>query len=1447
MAEKRHLESVDTVSYSKLPRLEPELSQLHTADLCKSGVLSGHVSENHYNYKGSYFSYPVNYHEGPKSLTHWTPAEAYPHCTGSVANQQLQTEKALCMLYKHEAESFGARGQTLGHEKGSECISRDAFSTQERWASYMGYPGYVPQGWIHSYMAQQSPRVQTRCPSLAVPKPIYRHHVYSPKSGYSPKSSLDLGMPVESTLKLPQGTEWALPPLGPLSCTENPSYGMDVPKKAAVAETNFLALPPGAKDAATSTAGFSPYHKSFEKCQGGQQASFLDGNYPSTCSSHKTIFEAHGSNLSTHAWSKLPPPVNPLAHPPPLIYQDRSSTCYPLTSYPLTSHEQMLLYHQNYGQVEKPNSSLSLAACKGFGSSGSEEPPILPGSYFPPTPRSYHPGHLESYPYKLVGPPPMTPGLQKARNQMQQQCSSATKVDTPQKPPPAANAQPQKSPYCGSLPPRGWRKVRRVMEQTNKNFPSQQPAPQTEAVQPLSSLDQLPGFFDASGQMQETSCGAGLCSSEKAKSREKEPPHIPKWSTLNADVKKRNVDNHKTESGACIIIPDSPITPCSSYSKTDQAPNVSEDSNPSFQNGPQSPEERARGSITIPEMPPPPPPPPPSPPMPVINNVFSLAPYRDYLEGSSDSVEIPLSKTGQSEEISPSPKNTGKSMDGPPSAKPNCFRSSEVSGEKDVASSAMAEVSQKEPNSNCTGNKREGEECAGAWDSFQVKLLPPNGESVSSQPASKTCVNGWDGETEPDHGALDLSSKMESLVDIPSLQRESSKTNVGEVKERPSNGQEVLPETNRQALELPVQSSSERRCNFQSSTAFLFKKFKIRKSQATEADSLGQQNSPLSLLLSSQVTALSSNVPLQQHAEQVATRQKNPTLAHQEVSRQNSPTDGQSPCQGATRQNSSPVQQVMTQQTSPSIQHSGQQAVTQSEPQLLQLRCFTITLPDASKAMLPSTPSVSPVLKKAKVLPPASDESSEQRSSPQQYFTDLHTSICTIISCSVSTSSPEQLKEWLEKAESDQELKEKAASLAKPKNGVKAPNVPKPSKGKQVWLAFKDILALFRKLLYQLDTFLLTHNCPFPHVVRAGTIFIPIHVVKEKLFPNLSGTSVDHVLQDHKVELRPTTLSEEKLLRDLELKSCTSRMLKLLALKQLPDIYPDLLTLHWHDCVKQQLGDPAGEIVTGNSSTSSADDLKLAEVARCLQGTTTKTQGQNFRGKRKEERKWGSPPRRRVTCLPSKISQPVDDETSQVPSLPSVQSKTALKQANIWKEDIAAPLTSKAIGLPLHLGAKRQLLPAHKLPRTLQVQLTNKIARKTNSTSKVLHLRKSVVHIKFQNALRDIQGPSILNGMKKKGRKPPSLLLKGFVGQRCGSIPALPAKYPELVGKRIRHLFEEKDKTQAWYQGVVLRVHKRHKNPLKTVYEVKYDSEPDWQYYLEILQDYKKGWLELEE
>lgn len=240
---------------------------------------------------------------------------------------------------------------------------------------------------------------------------------------------------------------------------------------------------------------------------------------------------------------------------------------------------------------------------------------------------------------------------------------------------------------------------------------------------------------------------------------------------------------------------------------------------------------------------------------------------------------------------------------------------------------------------------------------------------------------------------------------------------------------------------------------------------------------------------------------------------------------------------------------------------------------------------------------------------------------------------------------------------------------------------------------------------------------------------------------------------------------------------------------------------------------------------------------------TTESLSQDFREKNSKGKTCGLAACFGTTCSHYETPQPEDKETLARCSSPSLQHGCVLKEMKVLpKEDSA--LETK--GLTLCPGARR---PSHKQPRSLELKLTAKVARRTTRASKILHLRKSVVHIQFQNALQDIEGPQVLGPSRKRKKVPAPLLLKHFKRRRCGhvKVSSVPAEYPELVGKRIRHLYEEKDKTEAWYQGVVLRVYKPHKNPLKTVYEVKYDSEPEWQYYLEILQDYKKGWVELDE
>ncbi|KAM4676095.1 uncharacterized protein C15orf39 homolog isoform 2-T2 [Discoglossus pictus] len=221
---------------------------------------------------------------------------------------------------------------------------------------------------------------------------------------------------------------------------------------------------------------------------------------------------------------------------------------------------------------------------------------------------------------------------------------------------------------------------------------------------------------------------------------------------------------------------------------------------------------------------------------------------------------------------------------------------------------------------------------------------------------------------------------------------------------------------------------------------------------------------------------------------------------------------------------------------------------------------------EAVQSLPPSAPESSPTLGEANVSIATGGEPAQNGSG--QHFTELHCSVRMAISRTVADSSPDLLQDWLSRNKEE----DKPKSPVKSKSSLRSSEHFLTPPGRDIWMSFDGVGFLLHKLLFKLETFMFIRSCPFPHVIRAGAIFIPIHLVKEILFPELLGPSVDRVLQGHKVELRPTTLSEEKFLRETELKDCPSRMLKLLALKQLPDVYPDLLHLYWNHCVQKQLG-----------------------------------------------------------------------------------------------------------------------------------------------------------------------------------------------------------------------------------------------------------------------------------
>uniref|UniRef100_A0A3B5ME34 Uncharacterized protein n=1 Tax=Xiphophorus couchianus TaxID=32473 RepID=A0A3B5ME34_9TELE len=193
-------------------------------------------------------------------------------------------------------------------------------------------------------------------------------------------------------------------------------------------------------------------------------------------------------------------------------------------------------------------------------------------------------------------------------------------------------------------------------------------------------------------------------------------------------------------------------------------------------------------------------------------------------------------------------------------------------------------------------------------------------------------------------------------------------------------------------------------------------------------------------------------------------------------------------------------------------------------PHCLKLSTYNIIIPDGKhcKIALP-----------AKQIPPPQPitvlTAKEEPQSPvRKHFLELHQSLCSLISKSVSASSEEDLKNWL----SQLEISEPSFHLSK-----------------------------------------VQRCCPFPHVMRTGTVFLPMLVVKELLFPTVQSCFVDKVLQEHKVELRPTTLSEEKILIQLHKRACSSKLRRLMSLKHLPDIYTEMVNLLYYTDVCKQLGE----------------------------------------------------------------------------------------------------------------------------------------------------------------------------------------------------------------------------------------------------------------------------------
>lgn len=228
-------------------------------------------------------------------------------------------------------------------------------------------------------------------------------------------------------------------------------------------------------------------------------------------------------------------------------------------------------------------------------------------------------------------------------------------------------------------------------------------------------------------------------------------------------------------------------------------------------------------------------------------------------------------------------------------------------------------------------------------------------------------------------------------------------------------------------------------------------------------------------------------------------------------------------------------------------------------PQCLKLSTYNIIIPDIkhySPAPLPEKPAALPV-------PKLTAEQNVQ-TPVRKHFFELHNSLCTLVSKAVSASAEHELKNYMSQLQINEPVSpstkvQKVSSML----GVKA---------REVWIN-EEMKKALENVLERLREYTTQERCPFPHVMRTGAVFIPMLVVKELLFPMVQGNFIDQVLQEHKVELRPTTLSEEKILIQLHKRACSSRLRRLMSLKHLPDVYADVVNLLHYTCVCKHLGE----------------------------------------------------------------------------------------------------------------------------------------------------------------------------------------------------------------------------------------------------------------------------------
>ncbi|KAK6317670.1 hypothetical protein J4Q44_G00109610 [Coregonus suidteri] len=185
-------------------------------------------------------------------------------------------------------------------------------------------------------------------------------------------------------------------------------------------------------------------------------------------------------------------------------------------------------------------------------------------------------------------------------------------------------------------------------------------------------------------------------------------------------------------------------------------------------------------------------------------------------------------------------------------------------------------------------------------------------------------------------------------------------------------------------------------------------------------------------------------------------------------------------------------------------------------PQCLKLTTYKFVLPDNMLRGIPPSPHSTEVpesptdpaaVAESCHRPPALSDSLSSSRPARQHFLELHLSLCNLVSSCVSHTPATELQTWLS------QLDIYPTSTTSPPPKAQKVTSLLGSGARAVCLRGPETQAALQKVLQRLGQYVAQQQCPFPHVIRAGAVFVPMLVVKALLFPQVQGAYIDQVLQ----------------------------------------------------------------------------------------------------------------------------------------------------------------------------------------------------------------------------------------------------------------------------------------------------------------------------------------------